>query len=777
MTDKKSSGIVFDVETSRILEILSKEIYDSPYAMLRENVQNCYDAILMRKTVEEVGFDNAKIDIQVSKNELVISDTGIGMTEDVLRNNFWRAGSSGKKTELAAKSGVIGTFGIGAMANFGVCSELRIETRSLESELTLISSAKRKDLSIAKECVTLSTIRDDRPPGTTITATLDEEFVLDQSTAINYLVPYVGYLPVPVLVNGLSISGKKFDEALGPFSPVEGLTFTRTMTVEPFTFDMMISLDRNGRVKLRVYNLTMNSEQIVGEILAIQDGGQLMGYRNFFGLAPFPIASQYQLGGVANLSILNPTAGREALSRESISTVNTLLQKIETAVTEILSTADAADRNPHFLRHVTSLGRYDLADKVTIDMYPNKESVQLGMVRTRIGSKKTYVYKGNRTQIIERYSSDESNLLNLSQANPRRKVQSGYINKYLSVDDVPDKPQITREYRENELLIEEAALLVRISVVLLDDYLISNSIVRFAEISHDVQVFVPAVEREEVVIYLARNGSSVKPILECYKTAVEYFSAFVKDFVRHKLYSEIKQYAPSASRGGVEALRKALAKNTELYRYDQDELGPIENLLTDLLSGDRDLAEVITSAKKVGRVQSQKVSPSQVGTMEETLPTIVNSPSVPDAEVVEGTEFEPSSGILRSETQTEMKILHAEKRYAQLNGYDLFLGLSDRLFKREMEFFHFPHTTKLIWAGHRVIYIFAHASGLLTLYYDIELKDPLQDSTAGGEEIRTTTIVTKNRIFVPVIPQLKHAFEVVEGVKEFLVRFDVIIDK
>jgi molecular chaperone HtpG len=42
--------IAFDVETERVIQIFSTEIYDSPNAFLRENVQNAYDAILMRCT-------------------------------------------------------------------------------------------------------------------------------------------------------------------------------------------------------------------------------------------------------------------------------------------------------------------------------------------------------------------------------------------------------------------------------------------------------------------------------------------------------------------------------------------------------------------------------------------------------------------------------------------------------------------------------------------------------------------------------------------------------
>ena len=38
----------------------------------------------------------------------------------------------------------------------------------------------------------------------------------------------------------------------------------------------------------------------------------------------------------------------------------------------------------------------------------------------------------------------------------------------------------------------------------------------------------------------------------------------------------------------------------------------------------------------------------------------------------------------------------------------------------------------------------------------------------------TTTIVTKDRIFVPVPKELEAAFQITSGSKEFFVRFDTI---
>jgi molecular chaperone HtpG len=40
--------IPFEVEASRVIELLARQIYQTPLALLRENCQNAFDAILMR---------------------------------------------------------------------------------------------------------------------------------------------------------------------------------------------------------------------------------------------------------------------------------------------------------------------------------------------------------------------------------------------------------------------------------------------------------------------------------------------------------------------------------------------------------------------------------------------------------------------------------------------------------------------------------------------------------------------------------------------------------
>ena len=69
-----NDGIVFQVETTRILQILASEIYDSPLALLRENLQNAYDAVRMRFASSGELKDGGRIDIYVSDQELSITD-------------------------------------------------------------------------------------------------------------------------------------------------------------------------------------------------------------------------------------------------------------------------------------------------------------------------------------------------------------------------------------------------------------------------------------------------------------------------------------------------------------------------------------------------------------------------------------------------------------------------------------------------------------------------------------------------------------------------------
>ena len=768
MSEATRERIAFDVETSRVLQILSSEIYDSPKAFLRENVQNAYDAILMRCESQGLAAKDLRIEISVHGNSITVLDDGLGMTESVLRNNFWKAGASGKKTELAQRAGVIGTFGIGAMANFGVCEYLRVESRHIDSNVTLVSWAKRDDLRIAQDCIDLERVNDERGPGTLIVAELDPSFAIDASGACDYLRQYVRFLPVPVSVNGNIISQEDYENTLS--GHVEGFNQIahRSVSRDGYGATLDVSVDDRSRLLVRISDLLLQGNPIEGQAFLVQQGGSIQAYRNSFGLAPAPVPTNYGLAGIFNLDFLKPTAGREALSRESIQHIANLVALVEAEASADLANTPAADNNQQFQQYILSNRLINLAGRVGITVQPTGDMIALGEVRGYEPEKTRQYYAGKEATILSRYANQRANLFHVSQANPRRNLQLRFLSQFTDVPQVPDKPSVDK-VPQTELSLDEAMFLVRVRQVLLDDYLMPDTEVHLATISHGVAVDVQS-ESGALQISIERNLPTVSVVVEYYRTARDVFEGFVKDFVREQLYPHIRNRVPSSQKQGHDALYQRLKANRELYRIQEGDYGEIETLLADVLSGKVEFSEVIRSSGRRSARQRQEVSNEQVGTFEDEFPDIIESP----AHSSQADESNAAPPISRPNLTSNMKVLTVSTEHPRLNEFRMFLAVSDRMVKRDGVFLHRPHTTRLIWGAHRITYIFTEETGQLSLYYDIELKTPLGTDTTGGGMFPTTTIVTQNRIFVPVPRSLEPAFQASEGTKEFYVRFDTI---
>ena len=467
-----SDGIVFQVETSRILQIIASEIYDSPLALIRENLQNAYDAIRMRFAANGALTDGGRIEIHIGDGKISIADNGIGMSETVLRENFWKAGSSGKHSADARRAGVVGTFGIGAMANFGVCTRLIVETRLDGSDEVLRSAADSGSLNIGQECISLERISSARDAGTTVTADLDSRHQITSTQARQYLEPYVALLPVPVYLNGELISRNTIESRL-PLASRQFIQLGKgSWKSNLWAADFDVRADTNGQILVYVTDLKMSGSPIEGEVVLLQNGGPLMGLRSFFGLAPIPAVGAYQLGGFANLSFLQPTAGREALSCESIDYTCQLVNVAEWAASSVLAKSALADRNNSFLQRILTHNQVPLASKIAIRALPEDVDVPLGEVQAHVGSRSAHYYVGTDQHMLTTFANDGACLLHVVQANPRRNVQLRYLSEILNIAQVPDTVQITKVYEGPELTVREASVLLRIASILREDYLI-----------------------------------------------------------------------------------------------------------------------------------------------------------------------------------------------------------------------------------------------------------------------------------------------------------------
>ena len=766
----------FNIDIKKVLDILSKDIYDSPMALLRENVQNAYDAILMRKQLDS-SFQTGCVNVIIEPRKIIIKDNGIGMSYENLSQNYWSTGCSGKNNDEARKAGVVGTFGIGAMANFGVCVELDVLSRKCGDNTPIIHSyVKRDDISITEKCVKYEEVETSELEdfGTIVRGTLAPEHNITELAAINYLKPYVKYIQTPIYVNGKLISMERYwtiDELAKREIDVESDWQDKRYS---FHYHIVVSRNNNQKVcpQMLITNVSELGKTIAGEVWFSSETTQLYGYRNSFGLAPIPVDSIFHFGGVANLVNLTPTAGRDAVSRESISFVTRLIEYANKLVAEVISGSDMADDSREFMAYVRSTNQIHLAGKITIGTPGMPNHYELRDVAPTMDGNGVMYYLGNDKSIIENFT-DKSIVLLIPSVDPvRRYIQVQWLKSH-NVRMVPDEVVISREVdNSSDLSIEEFALKFRIERILEDDYLMPNTKVIYAQISHGLTVFVKYAN-SILKIYLQRGAGGLSYLLTAHTNDFSMFEPLTKEYVRTILYPKFAEYLPSSKKLGAEALYRVLQQKKELFTIESEEQGNMDMVMGEYLKGKATLEEVMAAAKKARASQKQVMTVECVGSVSDVVGNIpIEIPTVSTTQ--QHIDHYDALPPIVVDKETQYKILKVDQTGQALHGYHAFLAVSEKMYNENKDFFLAPHSTKVIWSTHKIIYIFTHVSGGLTLYYDIDLSVPLSDSVTGGKAIQTCTILTKNRIFIPIIGEMNQYFDVSQRQLKFYVRFDTI---
>ncbi|MDD1963754.1 ATP-binding protein [Pseudomonas putida] len=765
----KTSSIAFQVETNRVLEIISDQIYDSPYAMVRENIQNSYDAILMRGKLEGKPLSDYKIEVIQDGRIIRIIDDGIGMSEAVLKENFWKAGSSGKNSDAARAAGVIGTFGIGAMANFGVCSKLSVITRGADEPHGFRTVANKSELRIGEDCITFDILDEDIPVGTNLTADIEDGIEINTTELKKYVLQFVQFLPVPVYINNELIS----QHSLTTITGIDAWSLLGEDNINAGDWKFKMEVFTSGNQVGAICSEFSNRDHPIQGRLCLRSGyGSLMGLRSSFGLAPLPVATVYQLGGFADLPFLIPTAGREALTRDSIQQASQLFPSIERGMSYIISKHPQADTLSAFQQYILNSNQTALAGRVKIQIQDREDQVELGELKSAYPDIPLQWYEGNDPELIKQYGSSDIPLLRVSQSHPRREVQTRYLRKILQIPSIPDTVTILAEYELNELSRDEVSLTIMLGKVLHNDYLLNDTDIRWTKFSHGVNIKCE-MAGETLIIKISRTWPAVVAILKHMDTSFHMLETFTKDLVRSHIYQHIQHYVPTSQRMGLDALKKLHEKKRELYRLDQEDNGDLEPLIADYLTGKLEIGKVLSAAIQASSAQNQHVTAQQAGTVEKTLASIINTPVVPRSSNHSHAP-QPGSPILQLDTHIHERLLTTDQSIPQLNNYKMFLSLSDRVFDKELEIFKWPHSTQVAWAGWRIVYLFTVANSGISLYYDIELKGGRSAGDAGGQALTTTTIVSDNRIMIPVPDGLMNCFRVNEKPVEFYVRFDVL---
>lgn len=762
---EKYLGLKFDADA--MVHLLGVQLYDTPLAMLRENVQNAYDAILERMD-KEAAFKDGIVKIEVVGDHITIIDNGIGMDEQGLQENYWTAGHSGKNNPESRKAGVVGHFGIGALANFGVCSRLEVNTMRIGTNTRYLCVAERDKMSGTQFPLT---IQEDNTGsyGTKISAILMPGITITEEQVEAYITKYVQFIPIPVTINGRTIKQKQlFVNRARPNS--ESLEGDVKDGVVRFHYDISFLKYQPLKPEILVTNIVYNYEPVRGRLFLNKDENEIFGLNNGFGISRIGLASEFYFGGVADFSFLEPTAGRETVSRQSNQYLQQILFAVETEWAKVVSRYEIADTYRDFLVYLNNHFSLELAQKITIGFGESD------ILLSTVNSQDYAFYPGSNQSTRRSLVSSGVKILFPSQEQPRRSIQLKYL-RAKGLEEKKDEIRVT-PIDDNVLSSAEFLLVDDIKRVIEDDYIIQDVKVVLAEITMEVNVKVEPNDKGSFTINIAREYEEIKNLLNN-RENYSLYKSLIKDFVRVVLYNQFMEYIPKDQKERAAYINEALERRREELSYEYSDVSELREALRKLDNGEITGDEFIIRARKARQENHEEVvRDNQIGDVGSIVKSAADNVEQPAKTTIIQEEqflYVPQPPILELDEHTSKKILIAKEELATLHGHKLFLAVSPNYNREHRSFMSLAHSTKVIWSTHRIIYIFTDQNNKTSIYYEMALTDQLGERNTGGETLVSTTIITKNSMFVPVPRALYEYFTIEKGkTLKFYVHFEKV---
>ena len=558
-----------DVDLERILPILARAIYTSPFAFLRENVQNAFDAIRMQRHREEArsASPEHKISIVLDQDRLSISDSGIGMSKQDLASFYWSIGKSGKHTREAKAAGVVGTFGIGGMANFGICSRLEVMTRTHESADCIVSFAERQNLSATQNCVFYEPGASDHRPGTTVTGTLMRSISLEEIAG--YLAPIVRFLDLPVVINETPLR----QEAFPTVKREDGEP--RASASGSATVTMFVRALQNGQAQVEVEKVLWEGKETEVRAVFETNTDVVAAYQYGFMLANVPVTTVFGLGGFVDSPVLRPTAGREAVTDTSRTLVQDILAAVERALAEHISaTSGLPERFSSFYRYISQTGYWGLAGSATVRVHGAAGRVALDSMRGSPNGKIYFTGDGHDQAIMQAYAERQKLVVLLSTDGHRQRVERAYLEQHCNAAPLEDRVTCIRVVEE--LSFSRTVLQFHLQSRLRTQFLIDGLHVRAGELSHGAMLWTPKTKGGDKTLFVDFRHAQIERLVKLRESLSfeAVFDIFIRDFVLPHLENSF----PELRKRDFDALLKKLQSTVEYFEIDPGDISRIRQL-------------------------------------------------------------------------------------------------------------------------------------------------------------------------------------------------------
>jgi hypothetical protein len=119
-------------------KVFGREMLANAIDAYRWAIYNFKQKASNTQELEDKHGTELRMDLHIcAANKMVFEDYGCGMPADVIKNNYWAVRQSGKNTPEAKAAGLIGRFGIGALAMLELC--MKTTTRNVFDNKTFVT--------------------------------------------------------------------------------------------------------------------------------------------------------------------------------------------------------------------------------------------------------------------------------------------------------------------------------------------------------------------------------------------------------------------------------------------------------------------------------------------------------------------------------------------------------------------------------------------------------------------------------------------------------------
>ena len=528
------------IEFSSVLRTLSTQIYDTPYAFIRENLQNAIDACRQQAHRQEIPSSDPslRIDITVNERSVRIKDRGIGMSSEDLRNLFWKIGASGKCTEEARAAGCVGMFGIGGFANFGVCDTL-IVTSQAENNPGQRTELKRAEIegTVGLPQVEQQPSDEASPRGTIVEGVL--RVPAEANELRQYVRDIVRFCREPIYFNGDLISGDQPTALSASHTSATSRTWTHngidvTGTLHETDAKTLI-------VNLEGLSIGGTDTHMSGVLRFEGNGIDIL--KHGFKLCSTTIATRIGVSGFIDCDRLSPTAGRDSLDAESNGLVAKIIAALEhIVVLAVLESSDLIDQHTRIFRYVRSHGLVDRIGKVTVQS-ANGNWLTLDEVRSRAkNGSQVYFATSNNPTLTNILLARGHMVVNLPSDNHKAAAIRDYLSS-LGATALTGHVECAEEY--SDLSRFEKAFLGELAETISYVYQVHEARLTAGSLTEDIPVFVsnPASSaRTPLRIYIDSRHPEVDKLARLGMTSL--FRSMVSAFCREYLGPTLRSRSP-----------------------------------------------------------------------------------------------------------------------------------------------------------------------------------------------------------------------------------------